>query len=134
MAVEKTIQTAVAEQISKIHPRVESMVVDKLVDRAIEARVVPIAQGMDKLKELEEELKKIDHFDSKTFNADGSVKDQSYSGKRIEELKKLRDRIAKLIGAIQKAFDHGDIKDLNQLLQSKQDKAEGGAKDTGETT
>ena len=121
-----TIQEQVAAGIAKLGPRVETTIVDMMVDKELERRTPPIVQGLDRLSEFDVELKKTDKPDVKTLNADGSLKDESYSPKKFEEVKKIKERIQKLTNAINKALDNGDLKELNQLLQSSgKDKAEG---------
>jgi hypothetical protein len=130
-----TIQEKVAQGIANLGPQVESTVVDMLVDKELQRRTPPIVQGLDKLGELDGELKKADKPDDRTFNKDGSVKDESYSSKKIEEIKKIKERIQKLTNAINKALDNGDLKELNQLLQQGgKDKTESSAGTTSETT
>jgi histidinol dehydrogenase len=133
--VVKSIQDVALEQIKGLGPRVESYVVDKIVDRELEKRAVPITQGMDTLTKFEEELKKVDKPDMIARDKEGKVVSEAYSSKRLEEIKKAKEKIEKLHKAIEKAYIHGDVKDLNQLNQSSgKDKAESGAGNTEEAS
>lgn len=138
----KTIQDAVLDQIQKLGPRVESSVVDMMVDKELQKRTPAIVQGLEKLVELEKEYEKTAKPDLVSREIDGTVLSQAYSSKKIEEIKKAKEKVEKLSKAIEKAFEHGDLKDLNQLLQqsgkpdqqSGKDKKEGGAEATGEAS
>lgn len=133
--VVKSIQDVALEQINGLGPRVESYVVDKIVDRELEKRAVPITQGMDTLAKFEEELKKVDKPDMIARDKEGRIVSEAYSSKRLEEIKKAKEKIEKLHKAIEKAYLNGDIKDLIQLNQSGgQDKKESGAGNTEEAS
>jgi hypothetical protein len=130
-----TIQEKVAEAIANLGPQVESNVVDVMVDKELQKRTPVIVQGLEKIAEFKVELKKVDRPDVKTLNADGSVKDESYSPKKFEEVKKIKERIEKFTNATNKALTDGDLKELNQLLQQSggKDKSEGKPGTTEET-
>jgi len=134
-----TIQEKVAELIAKAGgDRLETELVDLLVDREMEKRKPVLVQAIDHMGVLSEELKKIDKPDHKIMNSDNTVKEEGYTPKRLEEIKKTKEKIDKLTKAFEKAFSNGNLKDLNTLLQSgKQDgkdQTKSGAEDTGETT
>src|SRR5258708_39320979 len=118
-----TIQEKVASLIIEMGgDRLETDIVSIMADRELEKRKPVLIQAIDRMGILSAELDKINRTDVKTLNADGSVKDESWSPKRHEEVKKAKEKIDKLTKAFEKAFSNGDLKDLNQLLQpGKQD-------------
>jgi len=131
----KTIQEKVLDQISKLGDRVESSVVDMMVDKELNRRTPALVQGLEKLTEFEAEYKKTDKPDVITRDRDGKEISSGYSAKKLEEIKKAGERVSKLEKAIEKAFEHGDLKDLNQLLQQGgKDKKESEAEATGEAS
>lgn len=133
-----TIQEKVATLIAGMGDQLETAIVDNMVDRELQKRQPILVQAIDRLGILTADLDKINREDIETRHVDGSVKDKSYSPKRIEEIKKAKDKIEKLTKAFDKAFTHGDLKDLNQLLQSgKQDgkdQTKDGAEDSAEAS
>ena len=127
----KTIQDKVDHQIAEtMGIQVEDWVVNHMVDRELQKRGPVIAQALDGHSKLLDELKKIDRPDHIIKDKDQKIIFEGYTSKRSEEVKKLKEKIQKLENVTDKAFKDGDLKDLNQLLQSlnsKQDKKESGA-------
>jgi hypothetical protein len=131
----QTIQEAAAEQIAALGPSLESAIVEKLADAERQRRLTPIILGLENLKKMEVDLKKLDKPDMIFTIGETNEKVEAQTPKKIEEIKKHKEKMEKLNKAIQKAFDNGDLQDLNQLNQSigKPDKAEGKPEGSGET-
>ncbi len=127
----KTIQDKVDLQISEtMGVQVEDWVVNHMVDRELQKRGPLIAQALDAHSKLEDELKKLDRPDHIIKDKDQKIIFEGYTAKRSDEVKKLKEKIQKLENATDKAFKDGDLKELNQLLQSLgggKDKKEGGS-------
>ncbi len=124
----KTIQDKVDLQISEtMGVQVEDWVVNHMVDRELQKRGPVIAKALDGHSKLLDELKKLDRPDHIIKDKDQKVIFEGYTAKRSDEVKKLKEKIQKLENATDRAFKDGDLKELNQLLQSfgdKQDKKE----------
>ena len=138
-----TILAEVASQIANLSKRtdpdkpsrLENGIVDTMVDLEEKKRIPAVVQGLEKLREFEKDHEKVDKADSVLRDQTGKVIQEGYTAKRLEEIKKAVEKIEKLRKAIEKAYEHGDLKDLNQLLQSGgKDKKEGGTEATGEAS
>lgn len=112
----KTITEAVADRIGGISPEVNERVITALVDRELTKRTEAILNGYDKLRTLENELKKIKPDLGGYFEEDGTeIKPMRYSKERFEERKKKTDQIEKLRAALDLAIDKGDMNKLYDI-------------------
>lgn len=131
MSIINTIQTKIRQQmVDLLGPQVEDWIVDKTIGEESLRRAEPIKKALDIHANLLDQIKKLDRPDHIIKDKDGKITFEGYTSKRSDELKKLRENVDKLERASDKAFKDGDIKELNQLLQSfsaKPDKKEGGA-------
>ena len=76
----KTITDAVAEKIAAISPAVNEKVIDALVVRELEKRSDAVLTGLDKIRGLQNDLKKIRPDVGGAFDEDGTeVKPILYS-------------------------------------------------------
>lgn len=112
-----TIRQAVATQLGTIAPSVEDSVVNHFVQIEIARRSELVVAGLNKHAELVKEGKKIGGPDIVAYNADGSVKDSSFSKPRLDAVNKNNDAIAKLERAIDKAIN-GDTDELVKLTSN----------------
>lgn len=132
------IQSRVDEQLSKLGPTIDGYVSDHMVDREMKKRGDAIVQGMDKLSQLEDQLEKLEkNPDFRTYGKDMKpTGEATYSEKKMGEIKKLTEQIGKLQNAMVKAYTDGDLRELNQLLQSDKGKDKGadGAGDSSPAT
>ena len=112
----KTITDAVAEKIAAISPAVNEKVIDALVVRELEKRSDAVLTGLDKIRGLQNDLKKIRPDVGGAFDEDGTeVKPILYSKAKFEERKKLNEQIEKLQKALDLAIDKGDMSKLYEL-------------------
>lgn len=133
-----SIQEEALKQIKDMAPALESAIVEELSAIELKRRMVPLVLGLDNLHKLDLEIKKADKPDLKFRTTEGDDV-AAYSDKKLEELKKLREKKDKLIKAWEKAFYEGELNDLNQLNQSfgkpdKQDKTENKSESSGESS
>jgi len=101
--MEKTIQEAVAEQISNSGAKVAEIVIDKMAQIEIDKRVATIQKAILKQDELTKDLKKIDKEDFVTYAAGNQV--SVMSKERFEQIKKLKEKIQKLVAATNAALN-----------------------------
>ena len=112
----KSITEAVAKQLSEISPVVNEKVINALVEREVEKRSKLIIDGLEKLRSLQNELKKIKPDVGQSFDENGvETKPTQYSKAKYEERKKLLEQISKLQAALDLAVEQGDISKLNEL-------------------
>ena len=112
----KTITDAVADKIAEISPAVNERVIDHLVALELEKRSTAIVSGLDKLRGLQNDLRKLRPDVGGAFNEDGTeVKPMLYSKDKFEARKKLTEQIDKLQKALDLAIDKGDMSKLYEL-------------------
>lgn len=113
----KTITDAVAEKIAEISPAVNEKVIDALVARELEKRSDAVIKGIDKLRTMQNDLKKIKPDVGGAFDENGAeIKPTLYSKAKFEERKKALEQIAKLQNALDLAIDKGDMEKLYGLI------------------
>lgn len=101
-----SVQLAVAEQIAKLNERVEGEVIEVLVAREVDRRTKAMVDVIDKLDQAKKELNKINRADQVFYDEEGKAAVQTLFTKgRIDEIKKAKEKIAKIEGAINKALD-----------------------------
>lgn len=112
----KTIIEAVAQKLSEISPVVNERVIDALVEREVEKRSKMIMDGLEKLRSLQTDLKKIKPDVGQCFDEDGNeTKPTQYSKAKYEERKKVLEQINKIQTALELAVEKGDVTKLNEL-------------------
>jgi len=112
----KTITDAVANKIAEISPAVNEKVIDHLVTVELEKRSTAILGGLEKLRGLQNDLKKIKPDVGGAFDEDGTeVKPTLYSKEKFEARKKANEQIEKLQKALDLAIDKGDMSKLYEL-------------------
>lgn len=114
----KDIRVAVGEQLAKIAPRVETEVVEAIVDKGVEKRVNALISCLDKLETADKELSKLGPDDVK-YDDKGAKTDEFFTKKRVDERAKAQGKINKLTNAINKALDKGDYSDVYNLAAGK---------------
>jgi hypothetical protein len=111
---EVTLQMKVAERVTELAPTILDQAVDVLAQKEIARAVDIVTQGINKLDELSKELKKIDKPDVNNYDGDGNLIGESWTKGRLDQRKKLIDRIAKLERVVSKAAT-GDKEAINQV-------------------
>ena len=112
----KTITDAVAEKIAAISPAVNEKVIDALVVRELEKRSDAVLSGLDKLRTMQNDLRKIKPDVGGFFDEDGNeTKPNAYSKAKFEERKKFNEQIEKLQKALDLAIDKGDMSKLYEI-------------------
>lgn len=112
-----TIREAVAENLKNLGDRTRSSVIEHFAKLEADKQAGALVKGLDKLTELERDLRKIkpSHVG---YDADGNgIGDPFFSKEQIDQRKKLNEQIEKLTKAINKADDNNDFGDLYNLAK-----------------
>lgn len=109
-----TLNEKVAESIAASNPTVVSNVIAALAEVEIKRRTKAVIDALVTLNQFRKEQYKIKP-DIVSYNADGSPKDQAWSKAKLEEKKKLEEKIAKYEKAIDLAL--GDNQDYTKLFE-----------------
>ena len=110
------VLSIVAERLGSSGTAVRERVIDTLVEREVVSRVEVLDKGLAKRSEYERELRKISKPDVETYDAEGKPVSATYSKARIDELKKSREQLTKLEGAIDKALVSNDFSKLREIV------------------
>ena len=113
-----SIRDKVAEEIKALSPRVETELVDIMIEREVKKRTDALVVVYDKLSTATKDHAKLGP-DNVTYNADGSKASESFSKKRIDEINKAKGQVDKLTKTINKALDAGDFGDVYNLSSGK---------------
>ena len=113
MADAISIRDAVAAKIAASNDTVHDRIIDILTTKEVERRVDGILKALEERDKLDKELRKIKP-DVQTFNEDGSVKDSAYSKGKLDERKKVTERLSKVETAINEALA-GNYKKIFEL-------------------
>ena len=111
----KTIEEAVAERFAKLGGEVADAAINILVEKELDKRKVQVVSAFSEYDELQKRLRRLDKGDVLSYNGDGSVATQAFSKQRLDELKKVKERMAKLEKALEDAIANSDFKKLNEL-------------------
>lgn len=109
-----TITSVVAERLAQISPQVNERVIEHLVNVELEKRSNAIVSGLENLRGLQNDLKKIKP-DQVSVDENGNEVSATYSKSKFEERKKLLEQIAKVEKALDLAIDKGDMSKLYEL-------------------
>lgn len=109
-----TLQMKVAERVTELSPTILDQAVDVIAKKEIDCAVDIVTQGIAKLDELTRDLKKIDKPDVNNYDAEGTLIGESWTKGRLDQRKKLNDRIAKLEKVVSRAAT-GDKDAINQV-------------------
>lgn len=114
--MEKTIQEAVAEKITKSGENVANIVIKKLAEIEISKRVDIITKAIQKQELLEKDLKKINKNDVVTYIDE--IATEVMSKNRFEEIKKAKEKIEKITKSIDYALTQNSFDAYNKLTET----------------
>ena len=123
----KTIQEAVAEKIVGCGSTVMETVVSKIAQIEIDKRIELITKSVAKVESLNKDLTKIERNDIVTYT--DSVKSESMSKDRYEQIQKLKQTIGELEKDITDCLENNSQDSYNKL-SDKMKKLDGGNKET----
>lgn len=106
------IKNKVAEMLANVSTgceKVKNAVIQNLYDAELQRRVDAALKCIAKIEELDKELKKISKPDVETYNADGSVANQSYSKDKVEQIKNKNKEKENFETALMQALEKNDF-------------------------
>lgn len=108
------ILAVVAERVGSSGPTVLERVIEIMTEEQLKKRVSTLLATMTMADNLVKDIRKIkpDHV---LLTEEGSVVSSGYSKQKLEELNKLKAKLAKVEKAINKALETGDYGDINNL-------------------
>lgn len=109
-----SISMKVAERISTAGTTILTKVVDSLANVEIEKRADALLKAVNLAVATQRELNKAKP-DVVSYNDDGSVKDASWTKPKLEEKKKLVEKLAKIEAAVAKAIEKNDFSGVLSL-------------------
>jgi hypothetical protein len=107
----------VADALRNSSQTVRSRLVTALTERELVKRVDLLDKGLAKLKEVKKEVDKIRPADM--FDGDGNKVPGHFTKQQHEELKKAKEKFAKLEKAVEKAFAGEEFDKLANLVAGK---------------
>lgn len=116
IAPTRTLRSTIAEQIAGISSAVNDRVVSALVEAEAQKRADTIVKGLDKLQTREREGYQLAKGDVVTYNEDGTVATQTFTQDRLKARKENNEKMDKLVRALDKAIDKGDMSDLYKIV------------------
>lgn len=111
----QSLRARVDETIANASSTIQDRVYSHYVDAEIERRSQVIVSGINALREVETDLRKIDRPDQTLFDAAGQPAQALYSKNRLDEVKKGKERLAKIVGALDKAIETNEPDAYNKL-------------------
>jgi hypothetical protein len=117
-----SVLVEVADALKASPDQVKSRVRDLLVEREVSKRVDLLDKGLAKLREAKNEVSKV--RPPVSYTADGTKVEGNFSKADFENLKKARDKVTKLEGALEKAFAGQEFDKLAGLVGGKEAPAE----------
>lgn len=109
----QTISQRVASEVASVAstPAILDSVVKSLVSQEINRRSDALLKVINQAFSLKKELYKVKP-DILSYNVDGTVAQAAWSKPKLEEKKKLEEKLDKLDRAIAKAVEKGDYTDV----------------------
>lgn len=114
MAIDMKLKEIVAQQISSSSQKVFDAVVDVMVTDELKKREELVLSAIKKINELKSESQKTKP-DNTAYDIEGKILQQSYTKETLEKLKKNSEKTAKLVKALDAAFEGGDFSQLKNL-------------------
>ena len=109
------IKTTIKDQ----NPEVRIAVVDHYVKTEIDNRVALVIKGMDNLKELNREMKKIQKPGVEEYDENGKVIRTAFTKEGSKAIKEHKEKIAKAEKALTAAVNDGDYELLKKVTGGK---------------
>jgi hypothetical protein len=119
-----SVLAEVADALKASPEQVKSRVRDLLVEREVSKRVDLLDKGLAKLREFKNEINKV--RPPVSYTLDGQKVEGNLSKADFETLKKAREKLAKLEGALEKAFSGQEFDKLAGLVGGKEAPADSG--------
>lgn len=112
-----SVLAEVASVLGTSSPDVRKRLVSVLTERELSKRVDLLDKGLAKVREFKREVDKI--RPPVSFTADGTKVEGTFSKADFENLKKSKDKLAKLEAALEKAFAGQEFDKLANFVSGK---------------
>jgi phenylalanyl-tRNA synthetase beta subunit len=109
-----TLLSEIAKNVKAADAEVREKVVQSRINKEINSRVEALDKALGLRASMQNNIRKLERPDVKTFNTDGSVASASLSATQYKELKQAKEKIGKVDKAIKLALG-GDYSKLNEL-------------------
>ncbi len=109
-----TVTERVADQLKSISETVNEKVISVLVEREVNKKTDQLVSAIDALQTMERELRKIKP-DIEAYDDNGKLVSANWSKAKLEERKKLNERINKARKAINMAVEKGDYSKVGEV-------------------
>lgn len=113
--VNTALRTDIAEKLANSGQQVRGLVVEQLTQDEIKRRVQSVLNVLEKIETKQKELRKLENGGVVNFNGDGTALSPVFTKQQLEDMKKSKEHIAKLQGAMEKAFESSDFGKLHEL-------------------
>lgn len=107
------LHTDVASVVAEKSKELRAALVTSLADQELEVRGKALMSVYDEIVKTKAEIKKVKP-DHETYNLDGTTASATYSKAKVEEVKKLNDKLAKLEKAFSLAVDQNDFSKVKE--------------------
>lgn len=107
------LHTDVASVVAERSKELKSALVASLAEKELEVRGKALLAVYDEIVKTKAEIKKVKP-DHETFNLDGTTATVAYSKAKVEEVKKLNEKLAKLEKAFSLAVDQNDFSKVKE--------------------
>lgn len=117
VSASQSIGQKVAANIADAGPAILGKVIDKLASAEIEKRADALLNAVNAAIATKRELYKVKP-DLVAYNADGKVASENWTKPKLEEKKKLEEKLAKIEAAVDKAVNKNDFSGVLGLKTS----------------
>lgn len=109
------IRADVATALENSGTKVRTIVVEQLAKAEIDKRTTSVMKVLDKIDEKNKEMRKAEGAGTSSFDAAGvAVGSPVYTKQQVEDMKKIRENIAKLQKALEVAFTTNDFSKVHE--------------------
>jgi hypothetical protein len=108
----------IAARLVDSDPQIRDLVVTQLAQEEIDARTSATIAVLNKIGEKEKELRKLESKGEVKFALSGDVaSDPVFTKEQLEEIKKVREAIARMQNALEAAFATSNFQKLHELAK-----------------
>ena len=110
-----SIANDVKENINGRNNEVKDRIIKDLADKIIIERTQLLSKVLEKRKEADKELKKINRPDQTQYDGNGKEIGSSYTKDLIDKIRKAREKLNRIDKAIKKAIEEANYEEIKKL-------------------